>query len=69
MAVLWQFRSRRGLLNEFFGQGPSSADSVRGFVQAPGFWLPAQLSQIQPFTGCTCTKGVPFRCRFDEKPP
>ena len=41
---------------------------VQGFVQAPTFWRSFQLCQIQPLTGCTCTKRVPFRYRFDEKP-
>jgi hypothetical protein len=41
---------------------------ARGFVQALPFWLPFQLRQIQSVTGCSCTKHVPFRYRFDEKP-
>jgi hypothetical protein len=40
----------------------------QGFVQAPTFWRPFQLRQIQPLTGCSCTKPVLFRYRFDEKP-
>jgi hypothetical protein len=51
------------------GEGTlSSADSDKSFVQAPMFWRSFQLHQIQPFTGCACTKRVPFRYRFDEKP-
>jgi hypothetical protein len=33
------------------------------------FWRSFQLRQIQPLRGCSCTKRVPFRYHFDEKPP
>ena len=60
---------RRRVCLRVFGQGLSSAESGEGFVWAPTFLHPFQLRQIQPFTGCSCTKHVPFRYRFDEKQP
>ena len=42
---------------------------IMGFVQAPTFSRSFQLHQIQRVTGSSCTKRVPFRYRFDEKPP
>ena len=41
---------------------------MRILSEHPKFGGPFQLSQIQPVTGCSCTKPVPFRYRFDERP-
>jgi hypothetical protein len=47
---------------------PKGSAHVRGLSAHPRFWRSFQLHQIQPVTGCSCTKHVPFRYRFDEEP-
>jgi hypothetical protein len=46
---------------------PKGSAHVRGFVRAPEVLASVQLRQIQPVTGWTCTKRVPFRCSFRRK--
>ena len=41
---------------------------IRVLSKHPCFGARSNSTKIQPFTGCACTKRVPFRYRFDEKP-
>jgi len=67
----WSARNRGADMIEVLYQlGSRSVVCSRGVLsEHPGFRAHSNYTKSNAFTGCTCTKHVPFRYLFDEKPP
>jgi hypothetical protein len=48
---------------------PNGSAHVRVLSEPSRYGARSNHHEIQPLTGWPCTKHVPFRYRFDEKPP